>query len=430
MPLASDVVEPVPTGDELRLNTDFTNVDGFLAFRYAAPSGGWTSLSAASHKADRGIAAELGADEPRFWRYPNIRRTIVAASAGTGQRDTGLGHGDIEASVGYDAGVTDIRSYTTRAYDVQDGYEDGDDRSLTMRLLGDHSLGSRGELRSAFTYARIDHDETIDDEFREFQQNLMSAAAESVWRLAGGSPSDPATVRLSFGGAFDQATTPLTGGLESLPTIDDWGARVGLSALVAGGNVVLHAGASRRGRFPSLRESYSEALNRFEPNPELRSEHLFAVEAGVTTRVASGELQVVAFRHALSDAIRRIAPPNGRRQRVNSEELESLGVEVFFSQTFGRAVVGGETTLQSVDLVDPTTQVNIEPENVPERSGSAWLRYDLGAGVATTLEAEFNGVAIPVEERREAVLPSPICLRRDVRHRPFVLDLVRMALLS
>ena len=389
--LPGDVTEPIDTGDGLRLNTDFTNVDGFLGFRYASDQGAWASVTAASHKGRRGIAAELGADEPRFWRYPDIRRTIVAASVGTGERATGAGRGDLEASVGYDVGRTDIRSYTSRAYDEIAGYEDGDDRTLSMRLLGDHTLGSRGDFRSSITWADIRHDETVDDEFRAFEQTLFSAAAETVWRLIDRPASGLSGLRLSFGGAYDRGTTPLTGGLEPLPTIHDWGARVGLSALVNNGNTMLHAGASRRGRFPSLRESFSEALNRFVPNPDLKPEHLFAVEAGVTTRVATGELQVVGFRHALDGAIRRISLPDRMRKRVNSDELTSLGVEVLFSQSLGRVDVGGELTLQSVDLIDPSTSVNSHPENVPERSGSAFVSLPLPVGLSSTLEAEYTG---------------------------------------
>jgi iron complex outermembrane receptor protein len=389
--LPGDVTEPIDTGDDLRLNTDFTNVDGFLGFRYAADGGAWASVSAASHKGERGIAAELGADEPRFWRYPDIRRTIVAASVGTGQRSTGAGQGDLEASVGYDTGKTDIRSYASRAYDEIVGYEDGKDRTLSMRLLGDHTLGARGEFRSSVTYAGIRHDETVDDEYREFGQRLFSVAGETLWRLIDRPGAGLTGLRVSFGGAYDRGTTPLTGGLESLPTIHDWGARVGLSALVNGGSTMLHAGASRRGRFPALRESYSEALNRFVPNPDLKPEHLFAVEAGVTSRVGTGELQVVGFRHALDGAIRRISLPDRKRMRVNSDELTTLGVEVLFSQSLGRVDVGGEMTLQSVDLTDPSNDVNLHPENVPERSGSAFIRLPLGGGFASTLEAEYTG---------------------------------------
>lgn len=390
-PLPHGVSEPVATGDDLRLNTDFSNIDGFLAGRYIAEGGAWTSLSATSHRAERGIAAELGAAEPRLWRYPDIRRTIVALSGGTGSRDTPLGRGDVEASVGYDTGVTDIRSYATRAYDVIDGVENGDDRTLTLRLLGDHTLGPRGDIRSSFTYADIRHDETVDGEFRAFQQKLFSAAAESVWRVVDRPGAGLSSLRFSFGGAYDRGETPRTGGLESLPTIEDWGARVGLSALVNDANTMLHVSASRRGRFPALRESYSEALNRFEPNPDLQPEHLTALEAGVTTRVGSGELQVVGFTQKLTDAIRRISLPNGRRQRINSDELASHGLEILFSQTVGAIELGGEATLQSVELTDPATLVNTEPENVPERTGSVHLRFPVVADLSTTLEAEYTG---------------------------------------
>ena len=389
--LPGGVAEPIDTGDGLRLNTDFTNVDGFLGFRYAADGGAWASVAAASHKGERGIAAELGADQPRFWRYPDIRRTIVAASVGTGTRVTGAGRGDVEASVGYDAGKTDIRSYASRAYDEIVGYENGDDRTLSMRVLGDHTLGAHGDFRSAVTWADIRHDETVDDEYREFQQKLFSVAGETVWRLVDRPGGGVSGLRLSFGGAFDRGTTPRAGGLDPLPTIDDWGARVGLSALVNGGSTMLHAGASRRGRFPALRESFSEALDRFVPNPDLKPEHLFAVEAGLTSRVGTGELQVVGFRHALDGAIRRISLPDRMRMRVNSDELTSLGMEVLLSQSLGRVDLGAEMTLQSVDLVDPANAVNRHPENVPERAGSAFLTLPLAAGLSSTLEAEYTG---------------------------------------
>jgi len=389
--LPRKVVEPVPSNDDLRLNTDFQNLDGFAALRYESPAGPWGSVSLTTHKGDRGIAAELDADEPRFWRYPDIRRTILAASAGTGLQVTPAGLGSLEASVGYDAGITDIRSYTSRAYDVLDGYEDGNDKTFSLRVLGDHSLGPRGQFETAFTYADIKRDETIDDVDRSFEQRLISAALETSWRLVDNPGAGLSALRLSFGGAYDRGTTPLTGGLTSLPAINDWGARIGLNALINDGNTMLHAGASRRGRFPALRETYSEALNRFEPNPDLTPEHLVAIEAGVTSRVGTGELQVVGFHHSLKDAIRRISLPNGRRQRVNSDELKSVGVEVYFSQSVGRFDVGGEMTLQSVELTDPATLVNTEPENVPERVGSVFTNVVIASGLTSTVRAEYTG---------------------------------------
>ena len=389
--LADGVVEPVPTEDDLRLNSDVSNLDGFLGLRYVSDDGPWGGLSLASHRAERGIAAELGSNAPRLWRYPHVSRTIVALSGGTGQHNTRWGAGDLEASLGIDVGRTEIESYTSRAYDQVDGTEDGRDRTVTLRLLGDHSLGRRGDLRTSFTFADIGHDETVSGTESEFEQHLMSLGAETIWRLVQEPVGGLDGLRLSLGAAWDRGSTPKTGGRESLGTLDEWGARVGLSALVNDGSTMIHAGLSRRGRFPSLRETYSEALNRFVPNPDLTSEHLVALEGGATTRVGNGDLQLVAFHHRLSDAIRRITLGGGLRQRVNAEELRSSGIELLASQSFGSVSVGGDLTLQTVELTDPNTRVSREPENLPTRSGGIHVAFPLVAGVTARGEAEYTG---------------------------------------
>ncbi|MGH7448237.1 MAG: TonB-dependent receptor plug domain-containing protein, partial [Longimicrobiales bacterium] len=148
-PLARGIREPVPTDRDLRLNTDTRSFDGFLAVRYRAEGGAWLSASGYGFRAERGVAAELDIPEPRFWRYPHVARTVAAVTGGTGFQRTPFGTGDLEASVGVDVGRTEIDAYTSRSYDVRSSFEDGDDRTLTLRLLGDHTLGSRGDLRAA-----------------------------------------------------------------------------------------------------------------------------------------------------------------------------------------------------------------------------------------------------------------------------------------
>jgi iron complex outermembrane receptor protein len=395
-PLPGGVAEPVDTGDDLRLNTDAASVNGFLALRHRWDGGTWSSLSASSFQARRGIGAELGSEDARFWRYPDIRRTIVALSGGTGHRETPWGRGDVEASLGLDFGSTEIHSYTSRTYDQLDGVELGDSRTATLRLLADHTLGARADLRASLTYSDISHDLTDEGVTEAYQQRLLSLAGETIVRVFEGSGMLRA-LRLSLGGAWDRGSTPESGGRESLGTLDDWGARVGLSALLNDGGTLVHLGASRRGRFPSLRESYSEALNRFVPNPDLRPEHLVSVEGGVTTRLGNGDLQLVGFRNELDGAIRRITLPGSLpetlslRQRVNADRLSSTGIELLFSQTFGVVGVGGDLTLQRVKLTDPGTALSSEPENMPEQSGRAYVRLPLVAGVDGTAEVEYTG---------------------------------------
>lgn len=390
VPLPDGVTEPVVVDDGLRLNTDVRSADGFMALRYRGDGGGWFSLSSSGFSAERGIAAELGTRDPRLWRYPSVRRLVAVASGGTGDRATPLGRGDLEASFGMDVGRTDIDAYATRDYDDVVGYEDGDDRTMTLRLLGDHTLGRRGDLRAAFTYADINHDADIDGDLAEYRQRLLSLGGETVWRLVQNGTGTVDGLRLSIGAAVDAGDTPETGGREPLESITDWGARTGLTASLGGGDLLVHAGASRRGRFPSLRELYSEALDRFEPNPGLVPEHLVAFEGGITTRLGEGELQAVAFHHRLSDAIRRISLPNGKRQRVNSDQVRSTGVELLLSQAFGPVTLGGDLTFQSVDLIDQADP-DARPENLPEIFGSAHARFPVIAGFNAHADARYTG---------------------------------------
>lgn len=389
VPLPGGVAERPQAESGRRLNTDFGNVDGFVAARYRTDSGAWSSASLTAHRADRGIAAELGTDAARFWRYPETSRAIASLRAGTGDRATGMGTGSLEGGVSLDVGREEIVAYTDAGYDRVDDREEGRGRTITARLRATHSLGDRGELRAAIDAGFVRHEEETAAEVREFEQRLLSTGVEAEWALLeGAGPIQRVTA--SAGGVWDRASTPVSGGLPALGAIDEWGGRLGLSALANGGRTLLHAGISRRGRFPSLRESYSEALARFVPNPDLRPERLVAVEAGLTTAFGAGELQVVGFRHDVSGAIRRITFDGGLRQRVNADELTSTGVEVFLNQQFGALSAGGDIRLQAVELTDPG-RASREPENVPEREGTLWGEWSFESGVRLRGEAEYTG---------------------------------------
>jgi len=387
-PLARGVEEPVPTEDDLRLNTDTDHRDGFFAARYSANTGAFVSLAGSGFRSERGIAAELGSPGPRFWRYPRVQRFITVLSGGTGDRALLMGgRGDVEASVGIDVGRTDIDAYADRSYEQITSFEDGDDRTVTARLLGDHTLGERADLRGAITWADIFHREILPAGETEYEQRLWSLGLETVVRVIDRPGS---TVRLSVGGALDGAAWPKTGDKPGQAGMTKWGARAGLTATANGGNTLFHTGVSHRGRFPALREAFSGALNRFEPNPELKPEFLTAFEGGVTTRMGGAELQTIVFHHRLNDAIVRITQPDRRFKRINRDQMRSTGLELMASRAFGPVSVAGDLTLQTVDLIDTTTDETREPENQPSTFGSVSARFPLALGVQAGAEARFT----------------------------------------
>jgi iron complex outermembrane recepter protein len=387
-PLARGITEPLPAPAGLRLNTDVRSMDAFAALRYRSGAGAWMSTSTSMTHSSRGIAAELDVASPRFWRYPHVSRAVAVVSGGTGSRRTPLGVGEFEASLGYDAGRTEIVAYSDRRYVERRGFELGSDRTLTARLLGEHALGERGKVRTALTFAGIRHYEELAAASNTYEQQLGSLGVETLWLLA--RELGPfAGVRLSVGGAYDAARVSVSGDKPEVPDSDAWGGRAGLSAL-APGDVQLHAGISRRGRFPALREAFSGALDRFAPNPGLRPEVLTAAELGATRQWRNAQLQAVAFQHRLDDAIVRITTPDLRFMRVNENRLRSRGLELLGSAVVGPVTVGGDVALQSAVLVSPLRPRG-RPENQPAFFGSSFVQGALHPSLTGRIRLNHTG---------------------------------------
>jgi len=374
--------------DNLRLNSDTRRVDGFLTARYRG-DGSWASLSASGYQVERGVPPEAHQDKPRLWRYPDQRRVIAAVAAGTGQIRTSRGTGDLEASIGLDFGSTRIDQYSTAAYELVEGREDAADRVLTARVLGEHTLGEKADLRTSATYADISRDQVLTPGGASvFRQRLWSLGVESEWRLGAHGETG-----LTLGVALDGADTPESGDKPPLGRLSDYGFRIGMTSLVSDG-VLLHGGISRRSRFPSLRELYSGALGRFEVNPSLRPETLLGVEAGFTVGKRRGELQVVGFHNRLRNGIVRTSVTGNdgvrRFQRINQDQVRSTGLELLAVGALGSATVTGDLTLQTVRGVDETgAEVDLEYE--PSIAGKLGIDIALPADVRGSSDLRFMG---------------------------------------
>ena len=367
---------------DLRLNSDVRHKDAFVTVRYQGDEGGWMSLTSSGFDVERGVSPEINEANPRLWRYPNQRRVITAFSAGTGRRETGWGSGDLEASLGIDVGSFRIEQFDTPTYESVIEEEEGEDRTVTLRVLGAHSIGERGDVRAALTYGDVSHTERLSSAaVRNFRQRLWSLGTEVEWRfddLPGW--ESLGTTHLSMGVSIDGADTPESGGIPPLGRLGDWGARLGVSSLTGGGRLLLHGGISRRARFPSLRELYSDALGRFVPNPDLVPEVLTGMEVGLTWELQGIDIQVVGFHQILSNAIVRVGvptPDGPKRQRVNRDGIRSTGLEMVASGGLGMVRYSGDLTLQQAWQIEDDSDLRTRPEYEPSVVG----RFDVAIPV-------------------------------------------------
>jgi iron complex outermembrane receptor protein len=392
----------LPSGETgaLRGNSDLEEASAFLGARYRGEGGEWLSFSASGLRGERGVPPELHLARPRLWRYPYVSQLLAALTAGTGERRTALGAGDLEASLGLDLGGAEIESYADRAYTRLEGRERSDGQTTTLRLLGEHTVGARGDLRAALTLADVLHEEREEEgNPRRYRQRLWSAGSEGVWRAGG--------ARLSAGAALDGADE-----------MRAWGGRVGASTLV-GESLLLHAGVSRRARFPSLRELHSGALGKFVPNPGLRPEVLRAGEAGVTARAGGVEAQGVLFHHRLEDVIVRTSAGGGRFRRENRDELRSTGAELLLGWSGRSASLHGDLTLQRVRVVDPATGGEGRAEYQPAVAGGVDLTLALARALRGSAGVRYTGRqwCVHPEERREVALKGAARLDLGVERR-------------
>ena len=382
----------------LRTNSQQRHVDAFASAHWSGASGKALGLTVTGFDAERGVPPEEHIAAPRLWRYPYHSRYVVALSGSSGAFSTPLGTATLDGSAGLNSGATRIDIYDDRSYTTIAGSEIGNERNLLGRVRASHTLG-HGMVRAAFTSSRIDFRESLSGVTSEYQQNLLSAGAEL---------EVPVLQRTLFAGGvvFDRASTPEAGGRPLQQPTDDIGWRAGLSHELTS-SLRIHASGSRRARFPALRELYSGAANRFQPNPDLRPETLLGLEGGFTWNAAVGAgaravAEVTGFSHDLADAVVRVTVPNPAPppatlfRRVNRDNLVSSGVELLGAYILGpgeRAVsISADALLQRVRIRDQTGgAAPRRAENNPERRGSIELGVPLPFGLRGVANARYTG---------------------------------------
>jgi len=378
-------VPDIDPGARLRTNTDVRQSDAFVAAGWTGARGAAFNALVSGYSTERGVAPELHVASPRRWRYPDHRRALVQLQATAPSMESRFGRTTVSGSLGaLDARVR-IETFTDLTFSTVNGTEAGDERVTSGRVAVTQMTPRGAEWRGAVTVNDVRYDETLNAApTSHYQQRLASAGLERDWNLG-------AATLVTAGAVLDQASTLESGGKTANPDRSLIGWRLGATRTVSPDTRV-HASVSRRARFPALRELYSGALNRFEPNPALRPEQLLAAEAGATWGAVRGvrgvRAQVVAFHHWLDDAVVRVPyDTTNRFIRVNRDEMRSLGIESSLGWSgAAQSTVDFDLLVQRVRIRDAAAGAEARnPEHMP--SIRAMLSGARGVGRGVVLGA-------------------------------------------
>lgn len=378
---AHGVPDPAP-GGALRTNTDLRSRDLFAAVGWDSRRGAGLHALVSAYDAERGVAPELHLAAPRLWRYPAQSRALVQLRGESAPRRWRAGTSRAEVSAGLLSGRTRIESFADEAYTTISGREAGDERVHSLRLAGSHLTPAGLDVKGALTVNEVRYDETLGaDPASRFAQRLWSAGLEAQ-RIVG------KRALITGGFVLDDGATLASAGRPAAPTRREPGWRLGATVQLSA-ELRAHASASSRARFPSLRELYSGALDRFEPNPALRPERLHTTEAGMSWGAVEGEpgvgAQVVAFHHRMDDAVVRVAfAGSDRFIRVNRDETRASGSELLLAWRGARGhLLQLDAVAQRVRIRDAVAGGSgRKPEHLPAFRAALDAGIPLPGGVA------------------------------------------------
>jgi iron complex outermembrane receptor protein len=381
----------------VRTNTDQRLLHGFGRVAVDLGVRSRIGLSGLHVDGEQGIAPEGHLDPAvesvRFWRYPLWRLSMLTlgGEAGLGAATT------LRGALWGSRFAQTIAEYDGVTYDRLEGEQDDEDRTVGGRAIVEHRFAPL-TLRlglNALTSTHRQQEASVEDGQRRadpwltYRQGLYSVGLE-----AEASPVAPLTVTAGF--SVDALTAPETGDKPARDPFVDYSVTAGgvyrLDATWA-----FNAAVGRKTRFPTLRELFGEALDRFLVNPDLKPESSILAEVGVRRSGDALSGEATLFLNRTDDTIDQRRLGDGRRQRVNLGGSRIYGVEVAGAlRPLPRVRLDGHVTLlHPRGVTDEGATVRLSEK--PEAIGRLAATYNPGLGPNATVEAVYTGVAFSPE---------------------------------
>ena len=427
LPAGADLAYSQPDPGR-RTNTDvrITNVSARAARQFSG--GGEIGLSLFYVDGAKGVAPE-GHKDPavssvRFWRYPDWQNAMAILSA----------HGTLGASTAWKGAAwingfgQTIDAYTSVSYDSLDSREEDRDLTVGGRLVGQRAAGASTIKLSlnALTSTHRQRDLQLEPTGGPLGgQTFPELTYRQVVLSAGAEYEAPATQRLrvTFGTSLDAMLAPRTGDKPAIDPFIDYSATVGATYQL-GRAWHVRANAGRKTRFPTMRELFGEALNRFLLNPDLRPETSLLAEVALGLDRPGLAVEIVPFAARTSNTIdqRSVLVPGEtrpRRERINLPGSRVVGVELAATATpYADVRVSGHLTLsQARRLVDAPADPTYLSEK-PDALGRLALSYRPAAGINGIVDAVYTGHAYSLDDNNVFVrLPPSLALSVRVGYR-------------
>ncbi len=309
---------PIANPSSFRINSFSESYNAFGKVNFDIGDFSETSVSFSYINSEKGVPPETDVSNPRFWIYPEWQKSTLTINGSTRFEN------DKSSMLVYSFSGSkfnmQIDQYKDISFTTIDDIEKDDDLILNGRLIYSKMFGN-SLLKFSFNGFTTEHKEKfLQEDFveKKFVQNVYSIGAE--YELI------EENYTAIVGASIDNSSTPETGDKPSKDAITDYSFN---TAFVYSLNPRMYTQINfgRKTRFPTLRETFSGALGRFVPNPDLKSEVATTLETSLTYKDNISQVNLNLFFTYLQDGIVRISLPERQFQRVNKDAIRTVGVE-------------------------------------------------------------------------------------------------------
>jgi iron complex outermembrane receptor protein len=264
----------------------------------------------------------------RYWRFPDWHKRMYNLST----RHVISHNAVVRAIIFYDSNYNLLKSYDDDTYTSQSrGYAwDSiyDDYSLGVSIYPSLKLISEGSTNLLLMYKKDVHRENFRyTGFNSYELGTFSTGLEQDFQLS---------EQHAFSAGMDiNRLQPLYANGQPLRS-PIWMVNGQTTyQLTMYDELKLHMSIARKGRYPTLKELYSDYLTRNIPNPNLKSEYAVNSEVGIKYSMESGYLQAIAYYNSLKNLIttRQITDSTAQLQNVSNAFL--AGLELDANVNFG-----------------------------------------------------------------------------------------------
>jgi iron complex outermembrane receptor protein len=261
-----------------------------------------------------------------------------------------------------------------------------EDASFGSRLTLNYNVSDQSTISYVFNSINSDHDKTTNgDEPLNFTQNSISTGMQFSSQFG--------KLEYAVGATYDYFKTPKTGEYIEAEgkTYDDYGLFVTMDYSIDD-NFSAFANASRKSRFPTMRESYDEALKKYKYNPDLKPETGVLSEVGIAYISFDFSAQASFFANMYDDMIEKVkvaGDPDKRKMRDNLSEATIMGVDLSVAANISKFKLGGYITYMSGD--GKLDGEDVELNNKPEILSGIHLSYSTSFGLLPQIELDYRG---------------------------------------